>query len=149
MWPATQTTSKSHGIMIDPYKRVGVFRSQVQLAWSASITRAVLMEPPKQCLATALTALVEINKQYVSIKELWDITLDERPFFLHVIELLPGFEMCVPRRISFKFIPLDQLANEMLDNTRHYSHDSVLVFSHITSYITDTGIGKYKFRGEV
>jgi len=138
--------NKVHGLLIDPYQRVGVLCTTIQNVWSASITRALIMDPPDRILKSSMKALTGINGKNFSIHDLWDITLDESNYSLHVIELKLGFKLSVPNRIKFEFLSIDQISDEMLDNKRVYAADSVKVFAHLTTYVNRTGIGTYSFR---
>jgi len=141
-----QQYNKVHGVIVDPYHRVGVLSSSIQDVWSASITRALIMDPPERILRSSLKAVIDIKGSDFSIHDLWDITLDESTYSLYVIELKNGFRMSLPNRVKFAFLPIARVSEEMLDNARQYADDSIRVFAHLSTYINRAGIGKYTFR---
>jgi hypothetical protein len=145
MWSQAQY-NKVHGLIIDPYQRVGVLCTTIQDMWSISITRALIMDPPERVLESSMKSLIDIKNKYFTIQDLWDVTLDEFNYSLHIIELKEGFKLSIPNRIKLIFLSIDQVSEEILDNTRKYTEDTLRILSHISNYIDKTGIGTYAFR---
>jgi hypothetical protein len=132
---AWQDYSRAHALVVDPYERVGIIRNTSMDMWSASITRAVVMTSSRKVISRTFKVLFKINRDDYIISLLWNATIDEIDYTMYIIELLPAFAFSVLKHVHVKFIPINKVLDEILNEDRAYSNDSVRVFTHLSSYI--------------
>jgi len=137
--------NRAHGVILDPYNRVGVIRPMHDNAWGASITRAVINRPAGKIIDTSFNAMFDIDYEDYKVTHLWHATIDELSYDMFVVKLAPGATFEIPNRNKLRFLPISRVMDEILDDDRLYNDDSIRVFTHLYPYITDDGIGTYSF----
>jgi len=113
MRPANEV--KVHGIILDPYNRVGVVHTRFSRYSHASLTRLSYNGSPESVLKRAFLQLFEARRIDYSVTPITlatGITIEEVKYELFILYLYAGFVLKHSADVSLKFVPASKIPEE-------------------------------------